>query len=227
MRRPMRTPDLPNGQMVQRFDSISSVPDAPYLLRQAGSACRRLPSQTDLERIPDLDPNAQDARRLCRCIFPTSSTATSTCRAYRGQLDGEGSALTNGWLRHGRGTRSAKRDFGELARNDCRLDSGPLYPVALQGREDGLWQRSAAGRSSSVYPLPEQFPCSPSAGGGRWASLRRRSAGSEPKHRRLAHLRRARLCAAVNCLRVCKRRLIVLIGGECPLLQLLHQSAAV
>lgn len=92
---PNVTPDLPNGQMVQRFDS--------YLFR----ARRALPSpaQTEvdllsaqlpslkqtLERIPDLDPNAQDARRLMSVHLPNLiDRYLHVPSNYRGQIDGEG-----------------------------------------------------------------------------------------------------------------------------------------
>ena len=91
---PNVTPDLPNGQMVQRFDS--------YLFR----ARRALPAPAQaeldllsaqlpalrqtLERIPDLDPNAQDARRLMSVHLPNLiDRYVHVPAAYRGQADGE------------------------------------------------------------------------------------------------------------------------------------------
>jgi hypothetical protein len=91
---PNVTPDLPNGQMVARFDS--------YLFR----ARRALPAPAQaeldllsaqlpalrqtLERIPDLDPNAQDARRLMSVHLPNLiDRYVHVPAAYRGQPDGE------------------------------------------------------------------------------------------------------------------------------------------
>jgi len=91
---PNVTPDLPNGQMVARFDS--------YLFR----ARRALPAPAQaeldllsaqlpalrqtLERIPDLDPNAQDARRLMSVHLPNLiDRYVHVPAAYRGQADGE------------------------------------------------------------------------------------------------------------------------------------------
>ena len=88
------TPNLPNGQMVQRFDS--------YLFR----ARRALPAPAQaeldllsaqlpalrqtLERIPDLDPNAQDARRLMSVHLPNLiDRYVHVPAAYRGERDGE------------------------------------------------------------------------------------------------------------------------------------------
>jgi len=87
--------DLPNGQMVQRFDS--------YLFRArhalpapAQSEIDRLsaqlpPLRQTLERIADLDPNAQDARRLMSVHLPNLiDRYLHVPAAYRDQLDGEG-----------------------------------------------------------------------------------------------------------------------------------------
>jgi len=91
---PNVTPDLANGQMVQRFDS--------YLFR----ARRALPAPAQaeldllsaqlpalrqtLERIPDIDPNAQDARRLMSVHLPNLiDRYVHVPAAYRGERDGE------------------------------------------------------------------------------------------------------------------------------------------
>lgn len=91
---PNVTPDLPNGQMVARFDS--------YLFR----ARRALPAPAQaeldllsaqlpalrqtLERITDLDPNAQDARRLMSVHLPNLiDRYVHVPAAYRGERDGE------------------------------------------------------------------------------------------------------------------------------------------
>jgi len=88
------TPDLPNGQMVARFDS--------YLFRArralpapAQAELDRLSAQLPalretLERVPDLDPNAQDARRLMSVHLPNLiDRYVHVPAAYRGQPDGE------------------------------------------------------------------------------------------------------------------------------------------
>jgi len=91
---PNVTPDLPNGQMVARFDS--------YLFRArralpapAQAELDRLSAQLPalretLERIPDLDPNAQDARRLMSVHLPNLiDRYVHVPAAYRGERDGE------------------------------------------------------------------------------------------------------------------------------------------
>lgn len=87
--------DLPNGQMVQRFDS--------YLFRArralpapAQAELDRLSAQLPalrqtLERIPDIDPNAQDARRLMSTHLPgLIDRYLHVPQSYRGEQDGEG-----------------------------------------------------------------------------------------------------------------------------------------
>ena len=86
--------DLPNGQMVQRFDS--------YLYRQRAALpaparteidaiSRVLPSlKQTLERVDDLNPDAQDARRLMSKHLPgLIDRYVNVPPAYRGQKDGE------------------------------------------------------------------------------------------------------------------------------------------
>jgi hypothetical protein len=91
---PNVTPDLPNGQMVARFDS--------YLFRarralpapaqaELDQLSAQLPAlRATLERIPDLDPNAQDARRLMSVHLPNLiDRYVHVPTAYRGERDGE------------------------------------------------------------------------------------------------------------------------------------------
>lgn len=121
---PNVTPDLPNGQMVQRFDS--------YLFR----ARRALPAPAQaeldllsaqlpalrqtLERIPDLDPNAQDARRLMSVHLPNLiDRYLHVPSNYRGQTDGEGVSVDARLVEALAAGRVALTDISEkLARND-------------------------------------------------------------------------------------------------------------
>jgi hypothetical protein len=86
--------DLPNGQMVQRFDS--------YLYRQRAALpaparaeidaiSKILPSlRQTLERVNDLNPDAQDARRLMSKHLPgLIDRYVNVPPAYRAQKDGE------------------------------------------------------------------------------------------------------------------------------------------
>ena len=121
---PNVTPDLPNGQMVQRFDS--------YLFRarralpapaqaELDQLSAQLPSLRQvLERIPDLDPNAQDARRLMSVHLPNLiDRYLHVPTNYRGQLDGEGVSVDQRLVEALAAGRAALHDITEkLARND-------------------------------------------------------------------------------------------------------------
>lgn len=121
---PNVTPDLPNGQMVARFDS--------YLFRarralpapaqaELDLLSSQLPSlRQTLERIPDLDPNAQDARRLMSVHLPNLiDRYLHVPSAYRTQLDGEGISVDERLVEALSAGRVALNDISEkLARND-------------------------------------------------------------------------------------------------------------
>ena len=121
---PNVTPDLPNAQMVQRFDS--------YLFRArralpapAQSELDRLSAQLPslrqtLERVPDLDPNAQDARRLMSVHLPNLiDRYLHVPQAYRGQLDNDGISVDERLVEALSAGRVALNDISEkLARND-------------------------------------------------------------------------------------------------------------
>ena len=121
---PNVTPDLPNGQMVQRFDS--------YLFRarralpapaqaEVDLLSAQLPSlRQTLERIADLDPNAQDARRLMSVHLPNLiDRYLHVPQNYRGELDGEGVSVDQRLVEALAAGRVALNDITEkLARND-------------------------------------------------------------------------------------------------------------
>jgi hypothetical protein len=92
---PNVSPDLPNGQMVQRFDSYlfrarHALP-APAQAEIDRLSAQLPPLRQTLERIADLDPNAQDARRLMSVHLPNLiDRYLHVPTAYRDQLDGEG-----------------------------------------------------------------------------------------------------------------------------------------
>lgn len=87
--------DLPNGQMVQRFDSYlfrarRALP-APAQAEVDLLSAQLPPLRQTLERIADLDPNAQDARRLMSVHLPNLiDRYLHVPSAYREQRDGEG-----------------------------------------------------------------------------------------------------------------------------------------
>lgn len=116
--------DLPNGQMVQRFDS--------YLYRQRAALPAPARGELDaiskilptlkqtLERVPDLDPDAQDARRLMSVHLPgLIDRYVNVPAAYRGQKDGEDVTIDERLIEGLSAGRAALNEVSEkLARND-------------------------------------------------------------------------------------------------------------
>lgn len=121
---PNVTPDLPNGQMVARFDSYlfrarRALPAPAQAELDLLSA--QLPSlRQTLERIPDLDPDAQDARRLMSVHLPNLiDRYLHVPQAYRGQLDGEGVSVDERLVEALAAGRVALGDISvKLARSD-------------------------------------------------------------------------------------------------------------
>src|SRR5215204_5368005 len=121
---PNVTPDLPNGQMVARFDSYlfrarRALPAPAQAELDLLSA--QLPSlRQTLERIPDLDPNSQDARRLMSVHLPNLiDRYLHVPTAYRKQLDGDGISVDERLVEALSAGRVALHDISEsLARND-------------------------------------------------------------------------------------------------------------
>ncbi len=121
---PNVTPDLPNGQMVSRFDSYlfrarRALP--PPAQAELDLLSAQLPAlRQTLERIPDLDPNAQDARRLMSVHLPNLiDRYLHVPQDYRSKLDGEGISVDERLVEALAAGRAALSDIGErLAKND-------------------------------------------------------------------------------------------------------------
>lgn len=121
---PAPTADLPNGAMVDRFDSYI------YRVRRALPApaqgeldaiSRVLPSlKQTLERVDTLDPSAQDARRLMSIHLPgLIERYERVPPAYRQEKDGEGKTVDQRLVEGLAAGRSALDDVAEqLARAD-------------------------------------------------------------------------------------------------------------
>lgn len=121
---PAPAPDLPNGMMVERFDS--------YLYRARGSLPAPAQQQIDaitailpplkqsLDRLETLDPSAQDARRLMSIHLPgLIERYMNVPPAYRGETDGEGKAVDQRLVEGLAAGRSALAETSEeLARRD-------------------------------------------------------------------------------------------------------------
>ena len=116
--------DLPNGEMVQRFDS--------YLYRSRGGLPAPAQAEIDaisaglptlkqtLERVDPLDPNAQDARRLMSVHLPGLLERYSHVPpALRSEADPEGKTVDDRLVEGLAASRSALSEIGEsLAKAD-------------------------------------------------------------------------------------------------------------
>ena len=121
---PAPAADLPNGEMVQRFDSYlyrtrAALP-APAQA-ELDSISAALPSlKQTLERIETLDPQAQDARRLMSIHLPGLIDRYNRVPAgFRGEQDGEGKTVDERLVEGLAAGRAALSDIsGQLARAD-------------------------------------------------------------------------------------------------------------
>jgi len=121
---PPPSTDLPNGPMVDRFDSYiyrarSALP-APAQA-EIDAISRALPSlKQTLERLETLDPSAQDARRLMSVHLPgLIDRYLRVPPAYRGEKDGEDKTLDQRLVEGLAAGRSALAEVSEqLARAD-------------------------------------------------------------------------------------------------------------
>ena len=142
--------DLPNGEMVQRFDSYlyrtrSALP--PPAQAQVDALSAVLPSlKQTLERVDMFDPNAQDARRLMSIHLPgLVDRYTHVPAAYRGEADGEGKTADERLVEALSASRAALADISEkLARSD-------LAALETQGR----FIQSRYGETEAL-PVPEK-----------------------------------------------------------------------
>jgi len=116
--------DLPNGEMVQRFDSylFRSRPLLPAPAQQEIDAISAgLPTlKRTLERLEPLDPNAQDARRLMSLHLPGLIDRYAAVPAsFRSERDGEGKTVDERLIEGLAASRAALEDVSEkMARSD-------------------------------------------------------------------------------------------------------------
>jgi hypothetical protein len=116
--------DLPNGEMVQRFDSYlyrtrRALPAPAQAEVDAISAALPALRQT-LERTETLDPNAQDARRLMSIHLPgLIERYTHVPAAFRSEREGEDKSVDERLVEGLAAGRAALADICEkLARDD-------------------------------------------------------------------------------------------------------------
>jgi hypothetical protein len=150
---PAPSADLPNGAMVERFDSYI------YRTRRALPApaqaeldaiSRVLPSlRQTLERVETLDPTAQDARRLMSIHLPgLIDRYMHVPAAYRDEPDGEGKSADERLVEALAASRAALADVSDkLARVD-------LAALETQGRF--IQSRYGEDASQLVRPDPNE-----------------------------------------------------------------------
>ena len=116
--------DLPNGEMVQRFDSYlyRNRPALPAPAQAEIDAISRIlpPLKQTLERLDNLNPEAQDARRLMSMHLPgLIDRYTHVPPAYRDERDGEGISVDERLVEGLAAGRVALAEVSErLARQD-------------------------------------------------------------------------------------------------------------
>jgi hypothetical protein len=125
--------DLPNGMMVERFDSYlyrvrRGLPAAAQA--QTDAIAAQLPALREtLERVDKLDPNAQDARRLMSTHLPgLIDRYARVPAAFRQEKDGEGKTVDERLIE---GLAAGRQALGEIAETLARADMAALE---TQGR---------------------------------------------------------------------------------------------
>ena len=147
--------DLPNGAMVERFDSYlyrSRRALPPPAQAELDAMSQVLPSlKQTLERLPTLDPAAQDARRLMSVHLPgLIERYERVPPAYRQETDGEGKTVDQRLIEGLSAARSALADVSEqLARGDmAALETQGRFIQSRYG--DAQQLTSTEGRSDSA-----------------------------------------------------------------------------
>jgi len=131
--KPEVTPDLPNGEMVQRFDSYiyrtrAALP-APAQAEIDRLSAALPPLRKTLERIDTLDPAAQDARRLMSIHLPgLIDRYLHVPSAYREQQDGEGMTVDERLVE---GLGAGRQALTEISERLARAD---MAAFETQGR---------------------------------------------------------------------------------------------
>ena len=125
--------DLPNGEMVQRFDSYlyrarRALPAPAQAEVDAISSTLPTLRQT-MERVETLDPNAQDARRLMSIHLPgLIDRYVRVPTAFRKEVDGEGKTIDDRLIE---GLAAGRTALGEISETLARAD---VAAFETQGR---------------------------------------------------------------------------------------------
>jgi hypothetical protein len=125
--------DLPNGEMVQRFDSYL-YRSRPLLPAPAQAELDRISTalpalRQTLERIETLDPNAQDARRLMSLHLPgLIDRYLHVPASFRSDHDGEGLTIDDRLVE---GLAAGRQALAEIAEKLAKQD---MLAFETQGR---------------------------------------------------------------------------------------------
>jgi hypothetical protein len=121
---PAPSTDLPNGAMVDRFDSyvyrVRRALPSPAQAQLDGISSILPSLKQTLERVDTFDPSAQDARRLMSVHLPgLIDRYANVPSAYRQEKDGEGKTVDERLVESLAAARAALGDVSEqLARQD-------------------------------------------------------------------------------------------------------------
>ncbi len=130
---PTISSELPNGEMVQRFDSYMfrarrALP-APAQAEVDLLSQQLTPLKETLARVEQLDPDAQDARRLMSTHLPgLIDRYLHVPTAYRDSLDGEGVSVDQRLVE---ALAAGRQALGEISDKLARAD---LAAFETQGR---------------------------------------------------------------------------------------------
>jgi hypothetical protein len=135
--------DLPNGEMVQRFDSYlyrtrASLP--PPARTEIDRISAALPSlKQSLERVDTFDPDAQDARRLMSIHLPgLIDRYQHVPAAFRSEQDSEGMTVDERLVESLGAARAALNEISEkLARADVAAFETQGRFIKSRYSEDG------------------------------------------------------------------------------------------
>ena len=125
--------DLPNGEMVQRFDSYlyRSRPMLPAPAQaELDKISGALPAlRQTIARVDNLDPNAQDARRLMSLHLPgLIDRYLHVPKAYRTDYDAEGKSVDDRLVE---GLAAGRQALAEISESLAKQD---LMAFETQGR---------------------------------------------------------------------------------------------
>jgi hypothetical protein len=141
---PNVAPDLPNGEMVQRFDSYifrarRALP-APAQAEIDLLSQRLAPLKETLSRVDQHDADAQDARRLMSSHLPgLIDRYLHVPAAYRSEHDAEGKSVDDRLVDALAAGRTALDDISaKLARNDLAAFETQGRFIETRYKDDGL-----------------------------------------------------------------------------------------